>query len=223
MVYRSIYSAAVSAWWCCPDCDTVRLFCPSCAEEFRIPRPDDHPPARPFYRGIKCTDPDCDARLLLTVAGYKPNPTGDVPAGRSPLSDPLPVAERPRLTVVPPPQSVAPPSAPQWTQAQAHAARYLARRGYINPNLDVGRGSTPCPPNTPRRRALEWAAAGVLPPGVEPSALAAAYRRRFGVSPRRDPRRKTGLAYSFRELGLALGELGLAPAAQPAPGWEVDQ
>jgi len=50
---------------------------------------------------------------------------------------------------------------------------------------------------------------------VEPSALAAAYRRRFRVEPRRDRQRKASRAYSLRELGLSLGELGLAPPPDP--------
>ncbi len=219
--YRSIYTAAVSAWWCCPDCDAVRLFCPGCAEPFEVDRPDDHPPARPFHLGIRCPDPDCDALLALTVCGYRPNPTGDAPANRSPLSDPLPVIERPRPAAPPRAQPAPPPRPPERTPDQITAARSLRRQGYINGSLDMVRGSTPCPADAPRRRALEWADLGVLPEGVEPSALAAAFRRRFGVGARRDPRRKTGLAYTFRELGLSLGQMGLAPAAEPAPGWEV--
>ena len=220
--YRSVFTSSITAWWCCPDCDAVRLCCPGCSEWFRITRPDDRPPALPFHSGIRCPDPDCDALLALTVCGYRPNPTGDAPANRSPLSDPLPVIERPRPPA--PPRALPappPPSPPQRTQAQAHVARSLARQGYINPRLDMARGPLPCPPDAPRRRAIEWAAVGVLPPGVEPSALAAAFRRRFGVGARRDPKRKTGLAYTFRELGMALGQMGLAPAAEPAPGWEV--
>ena len=53
---------------------------------------------------------------------------------------------------------------------------------------------------------------------MAPSAIAAAYRRRFGVEPSRDATYRTFRAYSLRELGLALGELGLAPAAEPRQG-----
>jgi len=216
--YRSIYTAAVSAWWCCPDCDAVRLFCPSCAEQFEVDRPDDHPPARPFHSGIRCPDPDCDALLALTVCGYRPNPTGDAPATRSPLSDPLPVIERPRPPAPPRAQQPAPPAAapnPDRWPRNLNRGR-TPRPAYAGPR--------PCPPDARRRRVAEWDAGGVLPRGVDPSTLAAAYRRRFGgVEPRRDPNRKTTRAYTFRELGLALGELGLAPAPEPAPGWEVGQ
>jgi hypothetical protein len=50
---------------------------------------------------------------------------------------------------------------------------------------------------------------------VAPSSIAAAYRRRFGVEPRRDRDCHTFRAYSLRELGQALGELGRAFEPQP--------
>ena len=192
---RSLYAASLSAWWCCPECDTVKAICPGCAEPLPIKRPANHPPALPLHWAFKCPDPYCGAALALTVCGYRPNPTGDAPAHRSPLSDPLPVAERPRPNLrprvpsPPRPKRPAPPPKP-----------------------------APCPAGEPRYRLAAWDEWGWLPPGVAPSAIAAAYRRRFGVEPRRDATYRTFRAYSLRELGLALGELGLAPAAEPRQG-----
>ena len=219
--FRSVYSASVTAWWCCRDCDNARLYCPSCTEQLSIDRPDDHPPARPFYAGARCPDPDCDAFVAVTVCGYRPNPTGDAPANRSPLSDPLPVIEPPRPVAPPRAQPIAPPAPPPPRPAPQPWPRDINKGRTPRPAFT---GPKPCPPDAPRRRFSEWAAVGVLPRGLDPSTLASAYRRRFGgVEPRRDPDKKATRAYTFRELGLALGELGLAPAAEPAPGWEVGQ
>jgi hypothetical protein len=204
--FRSIYAAAVSAWWCCLDCDQARAYCPGCGEQgVAIDRPANHPPALPFGAAVRCPDPACGVVLTVTVCGYRPNPTGDAPANRSPLSDPLPVAERPR------PQAP-PPKPDRWPA-----------------NLNRGRkprpaptGPQPCPLDAPRRRLAEWAAVGMLPQGIDPGTFASAFRLCFGgLEPRRDSIRKVTLAYSFRELGLTLGAMGLAPARQPAPGWEV--
>ena len=243
------------------------LVCPGCREPLAVQRPPDQPPALPFRVGIKCPDPECCACLCLTVCGYHPNPTGDAPANRSPLSDPLPVAERPAPTPAPMAQQQARTAAPKRTQAQSHAARYLRRRGYINTALELQERPRaprpprprrqartaapapaavarltdfrrtfpadrtprakrpapppkpkPCPAGEPRYRLAAWDAWGWLPPGVAPASVAAAYRRRFGVEPRRDAACKTFRAYSMRELGMALGELGLAPAAEPRQG-----
>ena len=252
---RSLHTVTASAWWCCADCDSVRFCCPGCSEAFHIERPLEQPPALPFQLPIRCPDPVCEALILLTVCGYRPNPTGDAPANRSPLSDPLPVAERPAPMPAPRAQQQARepeqparlvsffdgepeplrPAPPQRTQAQEHAARYLARKGYINTALEMQERpraprpartprpkrpapppkAAPCPTDTERHRLTVWAARGWLPDGVAPSSIAAAYRRRFGVEPRRDDACHTFRAYSLRELGQALGELGRAFEPEP--------
>ena len=66
----------------------------------------------------------------------------------------------------------------------------------------------PCPPDAERRRLSVWAARGWLPDGVEPASLAAAYRRKFGVEPCRDTTTRAFRAYSLRELGMALADVG---------------
>ena len=225
---RSLFAASLSAWWCCPECDTVKAICPGCAEPLPIKRPANHPPALPLHWAFTCPDPYCGAALALTVCGYRPNPTGDAPAHRSPLSDPLPVAERPRPNLRP---RVPSPPRPQrqtrtTTPAAAAAAARLADFRRTFPADRTPRPKrpapppkpAPCPAGEPRYRLAAWGEWGWLPPGVAPSAIAAAYRRRFGVEPRRDATYRTFRAYSLRELGLALGELGLAPAAEPRQG-----
>jgi len=200
--YRSVYSVALSAWWCCPNCDAVRFCCPGCGEPLGVRRPPDQPPALPFRVGIECPDPECVACLCLTVAGYEPNPTGDAPANRSPLSDPLPVAERPEPAHRPSPaqrrgQLV------NFFDDEPEPPRPRPKRPAPPPK------PAPCPAGTPRFRLAAWDANGWLPDGVAPSAIAAAYRRRFGAEPRRDPACKTFRAYSLRELEMVLAELGL--------------
>ena len=54
-----------------------------------------------------------------------------------------------------------------------------------------------------------------MPAEWTPSAVAAAYRRVFGTEPRRDNDCRTFRAYSLRELGQALGELGRAFESEP--------
>ena len=223
--FRSLYAASVSAWWCCPDCDSVRLCCPGCSEGFHIERPLEQPPALPFHLPIRCPDPVCEALLLLTVCGYRPNPTGDAPANRSPLSDPLPVAERPEPAPRAPladffngePEPLRPTqrSNPQRPQAIASrrptppaARRFGSRRLRPAPTGPRPR-ALPCPADAFRYRLAAWGKAGVLPDGVAPSAVAAAYRRTFKAEPHRDRRYPTFRAYSHRELRLALAELGL--------------
>lgn len=99
----SFFAAVLSGWWCCRDCDAARLICPSCGRELGVKRPDDHPPGLPFHEGRHC--PGCHAALYVAITGYLPNPTGEVPPARSPLSDPLPVAPRPLTRPAPCPRN----------------------------------------------------------------------------------------------------------------------
>lgn len=203
--YRSILASSISAWWCCPDCDAVALCCPGCSEPLTAIRPNDHPPALPFHMGLRCPDRDCSAALSVTVCGYRPNPTGDVPATRSPLSDPLPVAERhrPVITATPRPRP---------------AARRPSKRTTAPPQRPT---ITARLPSGERNRLAIWAAWGWLPDGVNGSSIAAAYTRACGRPAPRDPSRPSTRAYSVLELGLALAELGLAFEAQPlSKAWQ---
>ena len=199
---EALHTAALSLWWHCRECDAARFCCPGCAEPLGVRRPPQHPPALPLHQLVSC--PDCGAALAVTVASYRPNPTGEAPASGWPLSDPLPRSQnrhRPALRIPPPPKRQAKPQAkPQATTPQ-HRPRPAALPA-----------AEPCPPAAERHRLSHWRRLGWLPEGVEPSVIAAAYRRRFRVEPRNDHQFR---AYSQRELGLSLGELGLAPPPDP--------
>ena len=58
-----------------------------------------------------------------------------------------------------------------------------------------------------RRRLAAWVAAGAAPPGVAPSAVAAAHTRLTGRPPARDPTHRATRTYSLGELRAALAEL----------------
>ena len=199
---EALHTAALSLWWHCRECDAARFCCPGCAEPLGVRRPPQHPPALPLHQLVSC--PDCGAALAVTVASYRPNPTGEAPASGWPLSDPLPRSQnrhRPALRIPPPPKRQAKPQAKPQAITLQHRPRPAA--------LPV---AEPCPPAAERHRLSHWRCLGWLPEGVEPSAIAAAYRRRFRVEPRKDHQSR---AYSQRELGLSLGELGLAPPPDP--------
>jgi len=70
-----------------------------------------------------------------------------------------------------------------------------------------------------RHRLSWWAARGLLPQGLQPSTIAAAYTRATGRPPAQDAERKQFRAYSAVELLQALAQLSAlgAAAARPAP------
>lgn len=74
-----------------------------------------------------------------------------------------------------------------------------------------------------RHRLSWWAARGLLPQGLQPSTIAAAYVRATGRPPARDAQKKQSCAYSAWELLQALAQLSPplqplgAAAARPAP------
>ena len=195
----SLHTAALSLWWHCRDCAAARFCCPGCAEPLGVKRPPQHPPALPLSQLVSC--PDCGAALAITVTGYRPNPTGEAPATSWPLSAPLSQPNprhRPALRIPPPP--------PRKAATQANTHRHRPGSAAVLPP------AAPCPPNAQRHRLSHWQRLGWVPEGVEASSIAAAYRRRFQLEPRRQ---RQSCTYSQRELGLCLGELGLAPPPDP--------
>lgn len=68
-----------------------------------------------------------------------------------------------------------------------------------------------------RHRLSYWAALGLLPAGLAPCAVAAAYVRATGRPPARDPEKRACRVYSARELLAALAELLGRPPRPPAP------
>ena len=74
-----------------------------------------------------------------------------------------------------------------------------------------------------RHRLSWWAARGLLPQGLQPGTIAAAYTRATGRPPARDAQKKQSCAYSAWELLQALAQLSPplqplgAAAARPAP------
>ena len=76
------------------------------------------------------------------------------------------------------------------------------------------------PPAADSRHRVSWyTARGLLPQGLAPCSIAAAYIRTTGRQPARDPERRQYKAYSPLELLAALAELSRTapPAAPPAP------
>ena len=74
-----------------------------------------------------------------------------------------------------------------------------------------------------RHRLIWWVERGLLPRGLQPATIAAAYTRATGRPPARDPERKASRAYSAVELLQALAQLKpplqplSAAGPQPAP------
>jgi hypothetical protein len=68
-----------------------------------------------------------------------------------------------------------------------------------------------------RHRLAWWEVRGLLPPGLAPSAISAAYARATGRPPARDLERRVSRAYSAVELLAALAELERTRRRRPAP------
>lgn len=66
-----IYQACISGWWHCRECDTARLICPSCGTGHALRRQEQSDPFFPSGLLIPCP---CRAALIVTIAGYTPNP-----------------------------------------------------------------------------------------------------------------------------------------------------
>lgn len=66
-----------------------------------------------------------------------------------------------------------------------------------------------------RFRLAHWVALGMVPWGIAPASIAAAYSRTTGHPPARDPSRRACRAYSIDELRLALAELASRPPEPP--------
>ena len=73
---------------------------------------------------------------------------------------------------------------------------------------------TPCPPEAQRRRLADWATVGVGGLVVSGSAIAAAYRRLFGLEPPSDPMGRSFRVYSRRELTLCMAASGYKAEGQ---------
>jgi hypothetical protein len=178
----------------CPACCAADVICPGCGQGWRygLFRPPAAFPADPITDACE----GCGMVLQLMPVGWASNPTGE---GAAQLSPPLAaaVAGLERSWHRPP---VDRPAQPSVTAVTASSRPPHPK---------------PCPADATRYRLAAWDRAGWLPAGVAPAAIAAAYRRRFGVEPRRDAACKTSRAYSQRELGMALGELGRAFAPKP--------
>lgn len=182
--------ARIEVWLHCPDCCEAEIHCPSCGTGWVLGM-NLTPSAFPFIWQEDCDA--CGSQLWLEAIGWQPNPTGERPAAEV-LSDRLPALEK------------------AWHKPSAS-----------RPTLSVVQLSSPSPAKpqpchgkAPRRRLADWIAAGMVPRDATATGIAAAYCRVFGQPPRRDPNKRAVRAYSLRELGLALGCLGLAFPADPA-------
>lgn len=180
----------------------------------------------------RCEGPDgCGMVLRLVAVGWTlPVQPTTAEATAAPAAAPADLSDRQRLERLwqqppapRPAQLQALPSVPAPTAGSASAeqsrgplaaARLAAPVAPPAPPPPPPR-PLPCPADAERHRLADWGRRGWLPEGVAPSAIAAAYRRRFGTEPRRDARHRQSRAYSLRELGATLGELGRAPNPEP--------
>ncbi len=217
--------ARVQALLHCPECLHHRIGCPTCGEEWG------NTGSRVGAQHTLTCDcgPGLETLITVEVTGYMPNPSGEGPPPAA-LSDDLRRLSRswaqPAAPPVSPPQQPARMGTPAprpspWPlqrlqsspQQQRRStprgkARLRARRASKPAKVPTRQFEQPCPPDQPRWRFARFVeAAGWIPEGVAPCAVAAAYVRLFGVSPRRDPLLPTGRVYSAREMRLALEEL----------------
>lgn len=212
----------------CRCCTAAQVVCPRCGSDWELSWPL---PLRGFPARVAdaCDGPDgCGLQLRLEAVRWGP----PLPAAEQPpqAAAPADLSDRQRLERLwqqppapRPAQLQALPSVPAPTAGSASAEQPRAPLAAAQLAAPVAPPAPPPPPPRPlpcpadadRYRLADWGRRGWLPEGVAPSAIAAAYRRRFGAEPRRDPHHRQSRAYSMRELGAALGALGLAPNPEP--------
>jgi hypothetical protein len=183
----------------CPACRGVACHCPTCGDLWRGTLPAD---ADELPRRWEGPCPSCGTLLVVAVVGW-----GEWPDPAGCLSDrlPDPLAELENAYRLPPAQ-----------RPTAHRPRPAAT-AVAAPPAPPPRPPRPAPPTAPRHRIASWRAWGLLPEGLSPSSIAAAYARVTGCPAPRDPTRKHFRAYSAAELALALAELGYPPPPDPLP------
>lgn len=179
----------------CPACHGVACYCPTCGDLWRGTLPAD---ADELPMGWEGPCPSCGTLLAVAVVAW-----GEWPDPAGCLSDPLPTLERSYR--LPPAQR------PTGHRPRPAAAAVAA------PPAPPPRPPRPAPPAAPRHRIASWRAWGLLPEGLSPSSIAAAYARVTGCPAPRDPARKQSRAYSPAELALAFAELGYPPPPDPLP------
>ncbi|WP_411876618.1 hypothetical protein [Vulcanococcus limneticus] len=210
----------------CRVCRQAMVLCLTCGRHLATP---------PVFVGIVIsTVCQCAAgvetHVLVDVVGHRPNPTGEAPPpaelsadlARLSRSWAKPAAARPAAQPAPPrwqppwparPATPKLPARPQRKRPRYRSARRASACRQIT--LPPPPAATPCPPGAVRLRHARWAELGIVPADVAPAAIAAAYRRRFGVSPHVDPTHRTFRVYSLRELQQSLAELRADPSAAP--------
>lgn len=178
----------------CGGCLGFSIHCPRCGDGLQFYRLQ--PPAS-FPAWIKGLCAGCHAPLSIKVLGLaEPDPaclSDRLPTPSDPAADLERLYRAPAAKRTPP----APPAKPRRSEP-------------------LGITAKPCPADTPRHTLAHWAGRGMVPPGLAPVTIAKGHRWAFGVGPRKQ--RATAL-YSWRELGMSLGALGLA---FPAHGLEVE-
>ncbi len=172
----------------CPCCSTVTAFCPTCGAPWSGELPEPRPV---FPLSYASTCDNCGTHLEVIAVDWLKRPAS--------LSDPLPTLER------------------AWSLPPARRPRPAAAVVAAPPAPAPAPRPKPCPHGSARYRIASWSAWGLLPAGLTPSSIAAAYTRATGCTPPRDPARKQSRAYSWQELAAALAELGYPPPPDPLP------